>query len=219
MSLQYERDDSMKADGTPGDVLAKFLDLRKAVGVLKAKKKDGVRFKVRSADELVDRIRPIANELGLLIYPVSANGTGEVVKDEDGGGGTYACVTVVTRVKALSDGTFFDVAGFGLGVDNQDKAGGKAGTYAMKTGLVQALLAGGAEDTDDTDTPLKGGSRKAALKAKPGFDSVKTAFEKAETEEQYRAAVPLLAGLTPDQQLAVRDTVIAAKARCLPPKE
>lgn len=215
----FEYQSDMKADGTPGDVLGKFLELRKAVGVLKAKKKDGVRFKVRSADELVDRIRPLANELGLLIYPAAAHGTGEVVKDEDGGGGTYACVTVTTRIKALSDGTYIDVVGFGLGVDNQDKAGGKAGTYAMKTGLVQALLAGGAEDTDDTDTPLKGGPRKAAPKAKPGFDTVKAAFDNAGTEEQYRAAVPLLAGLTPDQQLAVRDTVIAAKARCLPPKE
>lgn len=145
-----------------GLVFQKFAQLRAEVGVLKAKKKDGVKFKVRSADELADRIRPEAERLGLLIYPIGAEGKGHVVEN-----GTLAEVTITLRIRAVEDGSYFDIQGFGLGADNQDKAGGKAGTYAWKVALVQALTAGGEKDTDDTDTPIKGGVKPAARKGPP----------------------------------------------------
>lgn len=145
-----------------GNVLAKWAELRKEVGVLKAKKKEGVRFKVRSADELCDKVRPEADRLGLLIYPIRAAGTAFVVE-----GGTLAQATITLRIQSVDDESYFDIEGFGLGADSQDKAGGKAGTYAWKTALVQALLAGGEKDTDDTDTPIAGGVKPPQRKGPP----------------------------------------------------
>jgi hypothetical protein len=150
----------LMSESDSGLVYEKFAELRKEVGVLKAKKKDGVRFKVRSADELADRVRPVAERLGLLIYPVGVEGKGHVVE-----GGTLAEATITLRIRAIADGSHFDIQGFGLGADNQDKAGGKAGTYAWKTALVQALTAGGEKDTDDSDTPIAGGVKPQQRKA------------------------------------------------------
>lgn len=194
-------------------VKAKWAELRSAVGVLAAKKKDGVRFKVRSADELCDRIRPVANRLGLLIYPVRAEGKCILVED-----GTLAEVTVTLRIEALEDGSFFDIQGFGLGADSQDKAGGKAGTYAWKAALVQALLAGGEKDTDDTDTPIQGGVRPRAAKSeKPASSRADVEAKIAEAKatgsmDVLRAALAMAGGLTAADQGEVAAIIKAAAA-------
>jgi hypothetical protein len=194
-------------EGKPGAVLRLLGELRAKVGTLKAKKKEGVKFKVRSLDELVDRVRPAATELGLLIYPVGAAGQGHVVED-----GTLAECNLTVRIQAVEDGSYIDVAGFGLGADSQDKAGGKAGSYAFKQALIQTLLAGGAEDTDDTDTPIKGGVRKKT--GRPSQVQVEEALKAATTKADYDAAVVLAKQLPAEAQLALMDTVRAAKARC-----
>lgn len=188
------------------DVLAKVAELRKKVGVLKAKKKEGVKFKVRSAEDLNDKIRPLADELGLLIYPVAANGNGYPVED-----GTLASVNLTLRIQAISDGSFIDAHGFGLGADSQDKAGGKASTYAWKSILVQTLLAGGAEDTDDTDTPIKGGVKKKG--AAPSMEAVKQALADAADKDAYDAAIADVRKMAAEKQLEMVDTIKAAKAR------
>lgn len=194
---------------SPGKVLQLLSDLRAKVGNLKAKKKDGVKFKVRSAEELSDKLREAAIEIGLLIYPVKVEGKGFVVED-----GTLAEVNLTLRILALSDGSFIDVMGFGLGADSQDKAGGKAGTYAWKTALIQTLLAGGAEDTDDTDTPIKGGVR--AKTGKPKSTDVAAALEAATDETGYKAAIAMAMQLAPSDQMPLVDLIKATKVRCVP---
>lgn len=204
---------------SPGKVLDLIKQLRTQVGTLKAKEKQGVRFKVRSLDELVDRMRGPANDLGLLIYPYEVIASGQTIagpEDKPERVGTMAQATVKVRIQAIEDGSYVDIAGFGLGADNQDKAGGKAGSYAFKQALLQALLAGGSEDTDDTDTPIKGGVRRAGAKARPSVEAVTAAFETATTPEEYAAAVELVKQLMPAAQLALRETVQAAKARTTP---
>lgn len=196
-------------EGKPGAVLRLLGELRQKVGTLKAKKKEGVKFKVRSLDELVDKVRQPALDLGLLIYPVAATGQGHVVED-----GTLAECNLTVRIQAVEDGSYLDVAGFGLGADSQDKAGGKAGSYAFKQALIQTLLAGGAEDTDDTDTPIKGGVRKKAA-GRPSKESVKAVLEGATDQASYDAAVVLAKQLAPEAQLDLMDVVRAAKARCV----
>jgi hypothetical protein len=194
-----------------GDVYKKFAELRDDVGVLKAKKKDGVRFKVRSADELADRIRPVAARLGLLIYPIGVVAKGHVVES-----GTLAEATVRLRIMAISDESYFDIEGFGLGADNQDKAGGKAGTYAWKTALVQALTAGGEKDTDDTDTPIAGGVKpvrpKVATQPQHTRAEVMEAIEGAKRSksiEQLKLALAV-AGTLPEQDQAELAVIIRA---------
>lgn len=204
----------------PGDILKLWLELRKAVGTVEAKKKDGVKFKVRSAEDLIDKIRAKSNELGILIYPRASNGKGHVVED-----GTLAEQVLTVHAQAVSDGSILAFEGFGLGADNQDKAGGKAGTYAFKQALIQALLAGGSKDakalgvadTDDSDSPIEGGVRakKPGSKKGPTDDEVKAAFEAASDADSYKAAVGMLRQISGERQTAFpRDVIKAAHARC-----
>lgn len=194
-----------------GDVLRKIAEVRKALGNLKAKKKDGVKFKVRSADELNDKLRPLCAEHGLLIYPSRADGSGFPVED-----GTLASVNLTLRIQALSDGSYIDVCGFGLGADNQDKAGGKAGTYAWKAALIQTFLAGGAEDTDDTDTPITGGVKKKGTAVKVTIESVREDLANLKTPDDKALFVEVArrAGkLNEADQQKVMDDFEAARAR------
>lgn len=208
------------AESETGAVYGLFADVRKRAGVLKAKEKANVKFKVRSADELADRLRPLLNELGLLIYPIAVLGKGEVVEgDRPGKSGTLAEATVTLRVRALVDGSYFDIEGFGLGADTQDKAGGKAGTYAWKTALVQALTAGGEKDTDDEGEPIKGGVRKprpAAIDAPATtIDIVKAAIEVAKLEKdmsQLKAALAQARTLSAPDQAELTPIIQAAAA-------
>jgi hypothetical protein len=205
----------LMAESETGKVYELFATLRAEVGVLKAKKKEGVRFKVRSADELADRVRPVAERLGLLIYPVGVEGKGHVVE-----GGTLAEAVVTLRIRAITDGSYFDIQGFGLGADNQDKAGGKAGTYAWKTALVQALTAGGEKDTDDSDTPIAGGvKRKASVAMDTGVskvtrgevDSLVSEAQAGKDMDKLRKAIELAKGL-PEAQAAEVAVAIRAAA-------
>jgi hypothetical protein len=193
-----------------GDVLTKLANLRKRVGVVKAEKKDGVKFKVRSADKLADKLRKAADEEGLLIYPVFAQGRGYPVED-----GTLAEVNLTLRIQALSDGSFIDVMGFGLGADTQDKAGGKAGTYAWKACLIQTLLAGGAEDTDDTDTPIPGGVKAKGTRATPKLtvEAVRTELAQVQDEAGFKALAQKARVLTFEQQNSLVDDFKATRVR------
>lgn len=208
------------ADGEkPGRILQLWLELRRIVGTVVAKKKDGVKFKVRSAEDLIDQVRAKANELGILIYPRIKNAKGHVVED-----GTLAEQELEVWAQAVEDGSQLMFGGFGLGADNQDKAGGKAGTYAFKAALIQALLAGGSgnakalgvADTDDSDSPIPGGVKKPSGKPKtPTDDEVKAAFDAASDEASYKAAVGKLRMLPPDRQIAFdKDAIRSAQVRC-----
>lgn len=199
----------------PGVVLALWLQLRKKVGIVEAVQKKGMKFKTRSAEDLIDAVRPVANELGLLIYPTECKGQGFVVED-----GTLAAVNLDIIVQAVEDGSAIKIAGFGLGADSQDKAGGKAGTYGFKQALLQGLLAAGADDTDDTDTPIKGGvklpvKRPADVRLpNVSKDEVVKALESANTLAEYDTAKKLLGTLSPELITQLYSTAKAAKARC-----
>lgn len=215
--------DGMILDATtgtkkPGRILELWNDLRKKVGTVEAKKKEGVKFKVRSAEDLIDKIRATANKLGILIYPRTVSGKGHVVED-----GTLAELNMTVYAQAVEDGSILAFEGFGLGADNQDKAGGKAGTYAFKAALIQALLAGGSKDakalgvadTDDSDSPIEGGVRKPTGKPKaPNVEDVHLAFQNAQDDAGYKSAVGLLKQLSGDKQVAFDKQVIKdAQAR------
>lgn len=214
-----QRDESMDGmitvDGVsrPGAILKLWGMLRSRVGVLAAERKPGMKYDTRSADKLVDKIRPVANELGILIYPTSVVGSeGFPVED-----GTLAVVQLTIIAQAIEDGSRLQFGAFGLGADKQDKAGGKAGTYAFKQALLQALLAAGSDDTDDTDTPIKGGVRKkqvAILKVLPTIDEVSSMFVKAQGRAEYIAAREVLRRMNPDDIVQLRDIAKTAKERC-----
>jgi hypothetical protein len=204
----------------PGAILRLWGELRSKVGVVELKKKNGMKFETRASTDLIDKLSQAANDLGVLIYPAGGNGKGIVVED-----GTMADVELTVVAQAIEDGSCLEFYGYGQGADTQDKAGGKAGTYAFKQALVQALLAGGTKapkshrmpDTDDTDTAIEGGVKAKTAKPKaPTQSEVEEALTNAADEPSYRAAVELLKKAAPATQVALKDTAFAARARCIP---
>lgn len=211
----------------PGRVLALMGELRKRVGPIEAKEKKGVRFKVRSAEDLEDAIREVADELGLIIGPVPVvlNDHGEAVFTSNGKStvledGALAELNLAVMVRAIEDGSCIVFYGFGLAADNQDKAAGKVMTYAKKYALIQALLAGGRKnakalgvhDTDDTDTPIAGGVRKPAP-PKTGLESLKRDLAAVQSEEDYNELRPTLQALGAEDQNKLRSDILRARER------
>ncbi len=221
----YVKDD-MNTDGMiydekgfhPGAILKKWFELRQLVGNVALKQKPGMKFKTRAATDTYDQIRAAADELGILIYPAEGKGSLQVVDN-----GTLCGVELTIYAQAVEDGSTLAIYGFGLGADSQDKAGGKAGTYAFKQALIQATLAGGEKtpkkdripDTDDDDAPIAGGVKPKTVG--PTVPFVQDALVAARTEPEYRAAVELLKKLQPEAQVALKPIAVDARSRCVPP--
>jgi hypothetical protein len=199
----------------PGAILRQWAELVRNTDALPRRDKPGVRFKVRDASELVDKLRRVTNTLGIIIYPgVATHGEGKVVED-----GTLADVNMVLIAQSTEDGSMLGFGGYGQGSDTQDKAGGKAMTYAAKAILIQAAQLGGSKtakalgihDTDDTDSPIPGGVR--PKEQKTSLQTIKDQLTEVETEDDYKELRPTLQALTPEDQGKLRDDIIAAKTR------
>jgi hypothetical protein len=199
----------------PGAILRQWAELVRNTDSLPRRDKPGVKFKVRDASELVDKLRVITNSLGIIIYPgVATHGEGKVVED-----GTLADVNMVLIAQSTEDGSMLGFGGYGQGADNQDKAGGKAMTYAAKAILIQAAQLGGSKtakalgihDTDDTDTPIKGGVKPKT--EKPTLAKLTLQLEEVESEDDYLELRPTLQALNPEDQQALTPAILAAKKR------
>ena len=130
--------------------------LRAYIGGIQAKpSKDqyGPKFPVKSAKELFNKLAQALHDLNMLAYVVDQQFTHFPYEytAKDGNKKTGTCIHVKSTVRiAASDGSHIDVVGSGHGRDNEDKAGGKASTYATKDALLKGLCIG-EEDIDDTD--------------------------------------------------------------------
>lgn len=202
----------------PGAILKAWAAVRADVGVVELKKKNGMKFETRASTDLTDKLAQACNDHGVLVYPT--RGTGKSITADNG---TMADVELTIVAQSIEDGSRLEFYGYGQGADTQDKAGGKAGTYAFKQALLQALLAGGTKtpkkdripDTDDSDEPIPGGVR--AKSGKPTFDEVKAEMEAAQDEPGYRAALAKLKLASPQDQVRLADIARPARARCIPP--
>ncbi len=212
--------DAQTGQESPGKILALWAAVRKDVGIVEAKRKQGMKFDTRAATDLYDKVREACDRHGVLVYPHEGRSKGVVVED-----GTLADVELYVMAQAIEDGSCLQLYGYGQGADNQDKAGGKAGTYAFKQALIQACLAGGSKtpkkdripDTDDTDTAIEGGVRAKTSKPKaPSFDEVKAALETASDEAGYRAALAQLKLAAPNDQVKLAPIARVARAQCIP---
>lgn len=199
----------------PGRILQQWRELVARTDSLPRKKKEGVRFLVRSAEDLIDKLRELSNSLGIIIYPgVATNGKGAVID-----GGTMADVNMVLIAQSVEDGSMLAFGGYGQGADSQDKAGGKAMTYAHKAILIQAAMLGGSKtakalgvkDTDDSDAPIKGGVRPKAERG--SLKDLAKRLGEVQDKEDYEAIKPELLALTPEDQGKLREEILAAKER------
>ena len=148
----------MTVSKTPPAIHDGLKDLRRAVGSLAAKKQQGgPMFPVRSAKELMQKLAEALDELSLHAFPIAQEvthfETHNIPSNATASGKpvfrTLAHVKATVRVGA-SDGSYIDVVGSGHGGDVDDKAGGKADTYAWKSALLKGLCVP-EQDMPDTD--------------------------------------------------------------------
>lgn len=172
---------------------SKLLGLRREIKSLAAKKTPNVPFPVRGAKDLAQKLADALNKLELIAPVVDQKIThlptgAELVGVNKSGAPAYrSLVHVVATVRVIApDGSFVDMVGSGHGADSDDKAGGKASTYAWKDALLKGLTIPDQDmiDTDDTagDEPRQYDARTAAdsravlnqldkgSPTKPGFD-------------------------------------------------
>lgn len=94
------------------------------------------------------------SDAGLCILPIDIDDTIELTRTESNGKPKLQVFTkVITRYLLLHEsGESQVITGYGHGIDNGDKAAGKATTYALKNALLYAFLTptGTIDDTDAT---------------------------------------------------------------------
>lgn len=181
----------------PPLIHSKLRDLRIAVGGIKAQRQSGgPMFPVKSAKDLANKLGQALCDLDL-VAPVVAQEITLVDTDKIPGNSTssgkpvfrtLAHVKATVRVGA-ADGSYVEFVGSGHGGDADDKAGGKATTYAWKDAILKGLTTPEQDmvDTDDeepskrddgstgggtTKTPATRGRRASGGGAVAGADSV-----------------------------------------------
>jgi hypothetical protein len=214
----------------PPQISQAIQQLRQKVGGLEAKKQDGPRvprFPIKSGKELMIKLRDALDELGMVALTVSLTG-GNIPLGQDSDGdsieGTLAFLMSTVRL-GCQDGSYVDVVGAGHGADSQDKAGGKASSYAWKDALVKGLSLPDAQmvDTDDEETPIPG--LKQGKKAKPAKaaptppaaesvtkESAAQLIAEASDEAALKAALQVAKTLPPAEQAELAAAYKAKKA-------
>lgn len=154
----------MTRSTTPPQIAELFPKLRRLIGGLKAERKAGVQFAVKSAKDLLEKVHAATHELDMVTFVTGLNVTGLDVER-----GTGCLVQSQVRV-GCPDGSYVDFCGVGHGVATDDKGAGKGSTYAwkdawVKTGLPDKELVD-ADDSSD-ERPVK---RAPGTKTKVGPD-------------------------------------------------
>jgi hypothetical protein len=204
----------MTRSESPPQIAEMFPKLRKLIGGLKAEKKAGVQFAIKSAKDLLDKVHAATGELDMVTFV-----TGQNVTNIDVERGTACMVQSQVRV-GCPDGSYVDFCGVGHGVATDDKAAGKGSTYSwkdawIKIGLPDKELV----DTDDSsdERPVR---RAAGTKTTVSGDRVKEArlwlHAKERTPEEVTARIDEwleLVETDPDFVTAISADVKLAKAR------
>lgn len=120
---------------------------------------------------------------GLAIIPTSVEEETQFTDWDEGGKHKQSTFTKV-RTKYLllhESGESLEIAGYGHGVDNQDKGAGKATTYALKYVLLYTFLipTGDIDDTEDfhsNDLPTKPSTSSPKPAPKQDYDAAEAAL-------------------------------------------
>lgn len=123
-------------------------------------------YKAVSEADVLSAVKPIENELGIYSYPVSRRivDSGEMVSTKEYKGTVTETKRLFLRVETVyrfvnvdKPEEYLDITTYGDGVDTQDKAPGKAMTYADKYALLKAYKIRTGDDPDaEGSEPLAG---------------------------------------------------------------
>jgi hypothetical protein len=169
----------------PPEIVSATKKIRAHVGGLKSvKTPGGAAFPVRSGKELMIKLRAALDEYGYDAPVVDIEG-GDVPTDK----GTTAFLKATVELRC-PDGSFTQFVGAGHGADRDDKAGGKASTYAWKDALTKGLSIPDAEmaDTDDESGVSPKRVPAGAKKASGTFDPENASAEFKRYVEAVTAA-------------------------------
>lgn len=108
------------------------------------------------SDTLVrNTLRPFMAKEGLVIIPTNVEALVKIDRWDEGGKSKQSSFTEVKTKYLLlhkESGESIEIAGYGHGVDTQDKGAGKATTYALKNALLDLFLITKGEDFDTDAT-------------------------------------------------------------------
>lgn len=126
----------------PKNIHQKMLEVMRQIQYLK--KDDTVAFKSTSykglsEEKVTSTVRQAFLELGIVMYPI---------KQDSHRVGNLTTVNVTYRIANTDGDDYVDVVSTGEGADTQDKAAGKAMTYAYKYALLRTFAIPSGEDTD-----------------------------------------------------------------------
>ena len=111
-------------------------------------------YKGVSDKDVKEILQPVMVKNGLSILPIGVEAKATTDRWEEGGKNKQSTLTEVTTKYLLlhSSGESIELAGYGQGVDSQDKGAGKATTYALKYALLYTFLipTGKIDDADNT---------------------------------------------------------------------
>ena len=109
-------------------------------------------YKGVSDESVKSAIGAAMNKQGLSIVPVSINPTVKIERWEEFQKQKQLVFTEVQTLYLLmhNSGEWIEIAGYGHGTDSQDKAAGKATTYALKYALLYTFMVP-TKKIDDTD--------------------------------------------------------------------
>lgn len=152
----------------PPQIHGLMKELRIEVGAVQAKKMaGGPMFPVRGAKDLNQKLADALNKLNMQA-PVHKQDVTLIetnnIPDNKNGKGTAPVFRTLAHVKATvrliaPDTSFIDVVGSGHGGDVDDKAGGKASTYAWKDALLKGLCIPHEDMVDTDDDSSTGGGQ------------------------------------------------------------
>lgn len=200
--------------GVPqGVIFSKLLELRRKLGGLRAKEqKGGPRFPIKSSKELMEKLRTAVDELGLVVAVTEQ----EIhpVQTESG----TCCYVRCTVAVIAEDGSTVHFSGVGGGMDRDDKAAGKASTYAWKDALLKGLSIPDKEmvDADDEEGQGKevrpGAPKRSGAGGKDPEAAALAAIQSAESVEALEALKELLKRMPPDAQARLSPAYAARRA-------
>lgn len=209
----------------PPQIADKLVELRMAVGGIAAKKVQGdfaPKFPVRGAKELAQKLAQALSDLNM-VAPTVAQEINlvptETIPDNKTASGkpvfrTLAHIKATVRIGA-PDGSFVECVGSGHGGDVDDKAGGKASTYAWKDAIFKGLTVPDQDmvDTDDEEpSASKGGPTRNDVPSKATTAGSKIKAPSADGGASVNAIIAEVAVADEDALEAIKKRIMSGEA-------
>lgn len=112
-------------------------------------------YKAISEAEVLNTIKPLLKKHGLVLFPVETSITEEFKEYESKYGTSQRFLSTLNakyKIVDIETGEFEILSTVGYGADSQDKASGKAMTYAYKALIQKTFMLFSGEDTETTSS-------------------------------------------------------------------